>query len=720
MKKAWKALLAALLAAVMAFGLIACDPNEPETVDPAIAAVAGDYGIYVADMGFTVYLRITEDGKFKLSAEEEFTSDKAQGTVGKPDAAYLMMYTSVNGEPKNAGDVPSTHFTLESDGRLKFTERITYGSSSIAPTEEAPVYAVPLEDYEEPVVVPVELDTYAAKAVFGEAEIETDLYLTLGEDEFTLFALYIPADAAEIESGFTFLRTGAVTQVGETLTLAVAGNDHYGSVMGGENGITLSVEDAEFSVAEAEYAMAAADVSKPMMSFTGESQLSAGPGMTLDFDLTLDVYANGKYAFASSTMMGTTATGAEENGTFAIDFTKATDNVTLYPDGGESVAATVNLADNTFSGSFVIFEMGGAGERENVSMTLSAKNFIGNYEVEIPIMSMKYALNIADGADGVTFEIYNSSETKVCEGAVTATVTGGVLAYSTPADKSAPFVREADGSLRFTESFTIVMGSSGNAMTMPSPVVDEEAGTETWICATPVVFEVEDATYAVSADFGAGAQYAFLTLEGDIFHYFLEGFETGNFASAHGSVTDEGGVKTLTDAQGNVFGTVTATAANAVTAELNLEAGEKELVMEKFSGSDEPIDMAGTVEVTLSMSETPIEFALSLKLYQNGKYEYKTTFTMGAMGEKTGYTERGYYAIDLTDPENIAIHFFVVTEEGAFGEAKTGAFGMTSSPITVTAQFLITETDEEPTEITVSFGGFDEGGGVVEEPKPQD
>lgn len=273
--------------------------------------------------------------------------------------------------------------------------------------------------------MPVERDTYAAKAVFGEAEIEADLYLTLGEDEFTLFALYIPADAAEIESGFTFLRTGAVTQVGETLTLSVAGNDHYGSVMGGENGITLSVEDAEFSVAEAEYAMAAADVSKPMMSFTGESQLSAGPGMTLDFDLTLDVYANGKYAFASSTMMGTTATGAEENGTFAIDFTKATDNVTLYPDGGESVAATVNLADNTFSGSFVIFEMGGAGERENVSMTLSAKNFIGNYEVEIPIMSMKYALNIADGADGVTFEIYNSSETKVCEGAVTATVTAG-------------------------------------------------------------------------------------------------------------------------------------------------------------------------------------------------------------------------------------------------------------------------------------------------------
>ena len=49
----------------------------------------------------------------------------------------------------------------------------------------------------------------------------------------------------------------------------------------------------------------------------------------------------------------------------------------------------------------------------------------------------------------------------------------------------------------------------------------------------------------VSADFGAGAQYAFLTLEGDIFHYFLDGFETGNFASAHGSVTDEGGVKTL-------------------------------------------------------------------------------------------------------------------------------------------------------------------------------
>lgn len=487
MKKAWKALLAAMLAAVMAFGLIACDPNEPETVDPAIAAVAGDYGIYVADMGFTVYLRITEDGKFKLSAEEEFTSDKAQGTVGKPDAAYLMMYTSVNGEPKNAGDVPSTHFTLESDGRLKFTERITYGSSSIAPTEEAPVYAVPLEDYEEPVVVPVERDTYAAKAVFGEAEIEADLYLTLGEDEFTLFALYIPADAAEIESGFTFLRTGAVTQVGETLTLAVDGNDHYGSVMGGENGITLSVEDAEFSVAEAEYAMAAADVSKPIMAFEGTEPTGMGD---INYALSLDVFANGTYQFVSGVQMKELKE-TKENGTFEIDFAKTADNVTLYPAGGDKVTATFDLATSSFTGEFILLDMGmGTPEREEVTLSLSAKTFVGAYLIEVTMMGRLMSYDLVISADeNIKFEISKADTGVVdCSGTVVATITGGMLVYTVPTDKpNAVFVAENNGVLRFVSGKLTV----NSMISITLPLINEETGTETRICAVPVV-EVDE------------------------------------------------------------------------------------------------------------------------------------------------------------------------------------------------------------------------------------
>ena len=127
----------------------------------------------------------------------------------------------------------------------------------------------------------------------------------------------------------------------------------------------------------------------------------------------------------------------------------------------------------------------------------------------------------------------------------------------------------------------------------------------------------------------------------------------------------------------------------------------KELEMVKADVSGDPLTLTTTVEQEAGPGV--VEFTVTLNLYQNGAYDYKTTFAMGAMGERTGYEESGFYAVQISSESN-TIAFFTVAE-GAYAGTKSGAFGITSIPITITAEFFIVDGDTEPTEITVSFGG---------------
>ncbi len=127
----------------------------------------------------------------------------------------------------------------------------------------------------------------------------------------------------------------------------------------------------------------------------------------------------------------------------------------------------------------------------------------------------------------------------------------------------------------------------------------------------------------------------------------------------------------------------------------------KELEMVKADVSGDPLTLTTTVEQEAGPGV--VEFTVTLSLYQNGAYDYKTTFAMGAMGERTGYEESGFYAVQISADSN-TIAFFTVAE-GAYAGTKSGAFGITSLPITITAEFFIVDGDTAPTEITVSFGG---------------
>lgn len=557
MKKFWRTALSVMLALVMAVGLFACRTDEETGGGDDLSDIAGDYGIYVTDMGFSVYFRVTADGKFQFSSAEDFSNDKASGTVGKLTSNYLMMYTSVDGDPVTTGSVSSTHFVAESDGRLRFTDRISYGSAGIACDEDNPVYAVPLDEYEEPSSVEVALDTYFAEAslVNGEETISANLYLTLDESAFRLFAI-------NAEENFIYSQSGTHRTMNGTILLEVNG-ESFGNVIGvDETHVQLSTEadvlaDESIQMAKAEeaevlYSFAASvptgmgninyelslqmyangryefssvfpmqtteesgnyvidfaatennvtltpdggeNVSamlnfaektftgtfllstvggntereevtmtlvEAVYTFKGSAEAGEVMGSTYYYDLTLELLNNNRYNFVSSFEMNRGGTivemGNSESGTYVLDSESAENNLTLTPDGGEAVTATVNMTTGQFSGAFILGK--GETERENVTMELSTEQFIGEYVIAIVMsetMSMTYELVIQEGENGVVFNICREGETTpTCTGTVSATVSGGTLVYTVPADVNAPFEVQSDGSLKFTGTLAV-------------------------------------------------------------------------------------------------------------------------------------------------------------------------------------------------------------------------------------------------------------------------
>lgn len=577
MKKFWRTVLSVMLVLVMAAGLFACQPNDETGGGDDLSEIAGDYGIWVADMGFSVYFRVTADGKFQFSSAEGFSDDKASGTVGKLTSNYLMMYTSVDGEPVTTGTVANTHFVAESDGRLRFTDRISYGSAGISSDETNSVYAVPLDEYEEPVTVEVTPDTYFAAATFvnGEENVSATLYLTLEEGTFRLFAV----NAAE---NFLYSQSGTYRTMNGTILLEVNG-ESFGNVigidqthvqlateeenlveeslqmakseeeevlyrfegtsptgrpgydytlsldlyangryeykssfemnMGGtvvdmgtsesgnyaidftatENNITLTPAGGEsvsatwnfetgvftgkMYTSEPDETTDPADITMTLVevvyTFTGSAEAGEVMGNTYYYDLTLELLNNNRYNFVSSFEMNMGGTmmnmGSSESGTYVLDSESTENNLTLTPDGGEAVTATFNMTTGQFSGAFILGR--GETERQNVAMELSAEQFIGEYVIAVVMsetMSMTYELTIQEGENGIVFDICREGETTpTCTGTVLATVSGGTLVYTVPADANAPFEVQADGSLEFTgtlavtESMSIPAGTLG-------------------------------------------------------------------------------------------------------------------------------------------------------------------------------------------------------------------------------------------------------------------
>lgn len=701
MKKFWRTALSVMLALVMAVGLFACRTDEETGGGDDLSDIAGDYGIYVTDMGFSVYFRVTADGKFQFSSAEDFSNDKASGTVGKLTSNYLMMYTSVDGDPVTTGSVSSTHFVAESDGRLRFTDRISYGSAGIACDEDNPVYAVPLDEYEEPSSVEVALDTYFAEAslVNGEETISANLYLTLDESAFRLFAI-------NAEENFIYSQSGTHRTMNGTILLEVNG-ESFGNVIGvDETHVQLSTE-ADV-LADESIQMAKAEEAEVLYRFEGTAELTAMPGLTLNFDLALEFYANGVYEFISAYTMGAPQE-VKETGSYTIDFAATENNVTLTPNGGEAKTATVNAADSTFTGSFVIFNMGG-DEVADVTMDLSVSPAVGRYtfswSMSMGEVEMKYTPYIEILSDG-TFTIssddsYSGDKGK---GTVSASLTGYSVTYTEPEGKNTTFVVE-NGNLRFTSAIPYGIAS------IPS---DETNG---YIVATPVVLEVEQAAYSAAVTYNGTSVSAFLTIGEGVFNFAVVDFDKGNFYNAHGAYTEKDGVLTLTDSASAAFGTVTATANGEVVAALELPDtfSASELEMTKANASADPLVLTQTIQHDLmGMGEYDVD--VTLTLYQNGEYHFETSFTMGAMGAMTGHEESGFYSISVdAETQAMTISFFPVAE-GAFAAEGSGSFVTAGGGMQLVADFIVIDDEETATEIAFTMGDPPSAGTETNDPQ---
>lgn len=131
-----KRILLIFLALVAVLAMAACGGDEQKTENTS--EVKGDYYIDLTELGMklTIYLRLDDKGNFRFSNTLSFAVDKSSGTFKKSGDKYIMIYTSVNGEPKSISDGLTSVFGVRSDGNLDFTEcdRIYYGSAMATTT----------------------------------------------------------------------------------------------------------------------------------------------------------------------------------------------------------------------------------------------------------------------------------------------------------------------------------------------------------------------------------------------------------------------------------------------------------------------------------------------------------------------------------------------------------------------------------------------------------
>ena len=148
-------------------------------------------------MKLTIYLRLSEDGRFLFSNTTSFETNKSSGTFQAAEGGWLMVYDSVNGEEKSISDGLTSSFVILEDGSLDFTgcERIYYGSAGATTTsEEHPDAKLTAH------VIPADYEMPSTESAFTEGcYISEDglLDITFFEDGSYMLRRDITGDAAD-------------------------------------------------------------------------------------------------------------------------------------------------------------------------------------------------------------------------------------------------------------------------------------------------------------------------------------------------------------------------------------------------------------------------------------------------------------------------------------------------------------------------------------------
>lgn len=346
MKKLWLFVVTSILALAMSFTLVACGGNENNDDgaggDADVADVVGDYSVDLSALGMplTVYLRISKDGTFKFSSATDFVADKNSGTVSKISTGYVMIYSTINNESASG---KTTNFTKESDGSLKFDGTVYYGSTKpSSPMENEDtgemhyLYAVPVTEDEGPTdTVTLETGlyygTHESTGMQG-ATVIYRYYLDLREDgKFTSLVSFDMMGTTYYGYDYgTYSMMGAMCRMtsevyqdfddeSKPLTESMQAMS--------ETEIVAELRVGPMATKTADVTMEKAEApTSAILKYEGVCTIQMGGAMSLDFDLTLDIYADGSYTYTATTVMMGETNEYTETGYIGLNTT----NSTLY------------------------------------------------------------------------------------------------------------------------------------------------------------------------------------------------------------------------------------------------------------------------------------------------------------------------------------------------------------------------------------------------------
>lgn len=368
MKKFLAILLSLMLAATLAVSLTACGPGEGSEGDPI--DVAGVYSIDLSEagMGMTVYLKIEEDGAFTFAANDTFAEAKSAGTVSQPDSSYLMVFSSVNGDPVDVG-TNTCHFSKQSDGSLAFEGTIPYGTATFtSPMENdagvmVTIAAVPYtsgggDDTNKNTVEPGLY--YGEHTTEGMMGTTYHYYLTIREDgKFTSFVTFEAMGSACMGYDYgTYSASGSMCR----MTSSVYDDPETEA----DDNLTeaLTVDKDGVYTADVRMSRMASDtvqITVEKLKTAPTEIVASYEGTNEGYTLFLDIYADGAYEFSA---MADGEESASETGFIGIENMVSNSGI-LLPDGMSTPADISLTEDGVLTASFSM----GAGSRQEVTLT---------------------------------------------------------------------------------------------------------------------------------------------------------------------------------------------------------------------------------------------------------------------------------------------------------------------------------------------------------------
>lgn len=338
MKKILKRCAVALLALCMMFSLAACGQSTSDGETPGgasaggnTAEVAGEYYLDLTELGMklTVFLRLDDTGNFLFSNTLDFEVNKSAGTFQKSDEAYIMVFTSVNGEEISISDGKTASFVVTEDGSLDFSvgDAVPYGTATIdtVSAEDSSIillaHAV-TDDYEAPSSESsFQMGTYTTEPVEKDGVYYTHM-ITFYEDNTYLHFVNYEKDGQIMYDSETGTYGISTTQ----LALNLGEGDHASRVeceVVDASNLKVSVLKTPDAAERTTLDFAKADTIMELASYTGTGTVT---GTTDTFEATLTIYEDGSYE--------TVAEGFTESGVIAMD--SAAGTFKQYPDHPET------------------------------------------------------------------------------------------------------------------------------------------------------------------------------------------------------------------------------------------------------------------------------------------------------------------------------------------------------------------------------------------------